>query len=68
MNKKTLFIFIIVVLIIGYLNIKKDKLTVDVENPLACYINAFPNTRKINECSASLLEKEIERIKDFKVN
>ncbi|WP_343348631.1 hypothetical protein [Terrisporobacter petrolearius] len=65
--KKNIIILLVAALTVTVLGIKKQELTVDIENPIGCYIKALPSQTKINECSAALLKKQAERIDDLKV-
>lgn len=67
MRAKCFFLFIIASLIVSYLHIKQIELNTSVEDTLDCYLEALPNLSEINQCSAAILEKEIEIIKSFKV-
>ena len=67
MRAKCFFLFIIASLIVSYLHIKQIELNTSVEDTLDCYPEALPNLSEINQCSAAILEKEIEIIKSFKV-
>lgn len=61
MKIKKLIILVILLVALTILDITKLELTVDIENPIGCYIQAFTGT-KVSKCTAALLKKETEEL------